>query len=80
MGIPFLSGQVQNPLKKQEKRGEEGERETEAGLLISTADDIGKFMLHTWFFNLLDCQTLTDSVVSQPQMPAWVFFSLCKKS
>jgi len=58
MGIPLLSGQVQNPLKNREReRGREGERETEAGLLISTADGIGKFMLHTLFFNSLDCQT-----------------------
>lgn len=58
MGIPLLSGQVQNPFKKNKKeRGREEERETEAGLLISTADGIGKFMLHTWFFNSLDCRT-----------------------
>lgn len=53
MGIPLLSGQVQNPFKKKKR---EGGRETGAGRLISTADRDREIHV-SHFFNSLDCQT-----------------------
>lgn len=38
------------PSAKSFKKKREKERETEAGLLISAADGVGKFMLHTLGF------------------------------